>query len=301
MKRYLLLTAFMLISIGAFAQTSKPVLGTPVSRQEGKDIIVEYSIQMEPGVACEVAVYLSCDGGRRFAKTPLKQVSGDVGTIEEAGTKAIIWHVVDEEEALTGDDLAFKVNVERYWSNSVPDANKVPATRQNSAQSPEKKVKPMRQPKNQAIFVSPTVGLLPNMSYGIMAGWTGSKIGAYGKFRSNFVNTGSTYDCTSDGRAGTGYIWTNGNSNVSLMSITAGIVMPLEGAFYPYAGIGFSKRELAWQDSSGKWARVTDASISGIGLEAGIMFRFGMFGLHGGVNTAGFKKLGVDAGIALFF
>ena len=66
-------------------------------------------------------------------------------------------------------------------------------------------------------------------------------------------------------------------------------------------GVGYAKRELAWEDVDGGWARVKDASAAGIGLEAGLMLRFGLFGIHAGVNTAGFKYLGADAGIALFF
>lgn len=114
MKRYLLLLLLLLPSATIWAQ--KPVLSAPVARQSGSDIIVDYSIQMEPGVLCDIAIYLSCDGGRNFSNKALQRVSGDVGTIEVSGQKTIVWHVLDEEEALTGENLAFKINVETYWS-----------------------------------------------------------------------------------------------------------------------------------------------------------------------------------------
>lgn len=289
MKRIVLLIALLLTASCAWAQ--KPTLGTPVAKQSGSDIVVEYSIQMEPGIVCNIAVYLSCDGGRHFSKKALQKVTGDVGTISQSGQKSFVWHVLDEEEALTGDDLVFKVNVERYWYQSLQDSGQSSARQQ---------ARPAPQPFKPALFVAPVVGLMPDMSYGLMAGYAG-KIGAYGKFRSNFVNTGSTYDCTSDGKTGGGYIWTTGKSQVSLMSFTAGVLLPLGRSAYPYVGIGYAKRELAWEDVKGQWARVSDASVSGIGLEAGLMIRFGLFGLHAGVNSAAFKNLGVDAGLALFF
>ncbi len=120
MKKFVLLISFLLTGFGVWAQSSKPVLGAPSSRQSGIDIVVDYSIQMEPGVSCDIALYLSCDGGRHFSRTPLKQVTGDVGRIEQSGQKSIIWHVLDEEDALTGDNLAFKVNVE--WVGYRPDS-----------------------------------------------------------------------------------------------------------------------------------------------------------------------------------
>ena len=123
MKRYILLLALFLLSSTVWAQ-NKPVLGAPVARQSGSDIYIEYSIQMDPGVVCMVAVYLSCDGGDHFQKTPLRQVTGDVGVQKESGEKTIVWHVLEEESALTGDDLVFKVSVEKYWTVSSREESK---------------------------------------------------------------------------------------------------------------------------------------------------------------------------------
>lgn len=306
MKRYILSLFCLLPSAVAWAQ--KPVLSTPVARQSESDIIVEYTLQMEPGVSCDIALYLSCDGGRSYSKNALKQVTGDVGTIGKSGAKTIVWHVLDEEEALTGDNLAFKVNVERFWSTSTSASRNDEGSGREIA-SPavksEKKTKVSRQKpvtqKKSLIMIAPAVGVYPDTSYGAMAGWIGGKIGAYGKYRSNFVNTDAAYDCTSDGRAGSGYIWTTGDSKVALMTFTAGVILPLGRTLYPYVGVGYVNRELAWKDAAGRWARVSDASISGIGLEAGVMLRFGSFGLHGSANVTGFRKLGADAGLALFF
>ncbi len=306
MKRFLLLLSFLLSSTAIWAQ--KPVLSTPVAKQSDTDIIVEYTLQMEPGVSCDIALYLSCDGGRSYSKKALKQVSGDVGTVGQSGPKSIVWHVVDEEDALTGNNLVFKVNVERYWNTGASASRVEEGSEQKKtapAVKPEKKAKlsgqkPAAQ-KKSSIMIAPVAGVYPDISYGIMAGWIGGKTGVYGKFRSNFINTGSNYDCTSDGMAGSGYIWTTGESKVAFMSFTAGAIFPLGRTIYPYFGFGYANRELAWQDTSKNWARVSDASISGIGLEAGLILRFGNFGIHSSVNLAGFKKLDADAGLALFF
>lgn len=306
MKRFIF-SLYCLLS-GALAWAQKPVLSTPVARQSDTDIIVEYTLQMELGVSCDIALYLSCDGGRTYSKTALKQVSGDVGTVRTSGPKTIVWHALDEEEALTGDNLTFKVNVERFWSN-VESTSRIDEVKGLGKASPvigsEKKTKISRQKpvaqKMSSLLIAPVIGVYPDISYGAMAGWIGDKFGAYGKFRSNFVNTGSSYDCTSDGRAGSGYFWATGESKIALMSFTAGVVLPVGRTLYPYAGVGYANRELAWKDVSGKWARVSDISISGIGLEAGLLLRFGNFGIHGSANVVGLKKLGADAGLALFF
>ena len=264
---------FLLGSL-AWAQ-KKPVLGIPVARQSGSDIYISYSLQMDPGVVCNIAVYLSCDGGRHFQKTPLRQVDGDIGVQKESGEKTIVWHVLEEESALTGEDLVFKLNVERYWYNNPPQKESSQAPQ---PEAKEPKPKKEKQPVKTAILVAPTVGFVPGVSFGLMAGWAGPKVGVYGKFRSNFVSTGASYECTSDGKAGSDYIWTTGDSKVSNMAITAGVMLPLSNMFYPYAGVGYAKRDLAWEDTQGEWARVKDASISGIGLEAGVLLRFGLFG-----------------------
>lgn len=292
MKRYILLLLCSLYSAIVWAQ--KPVLSAPVARQSNNDIILEYSIQMEQGVTCEVALYLSCDGGQHFQKNALKKVTGDVGKIETSGKKTIVWHVLDEEEALTGDDLVFKVNVEKYSKRTAPASEAVVVPK------PQKKVKQAPQNKESAIFIAPTVGIVPGLSYGGMAGYVG-KIGFYGKFRSNFENTKISYNCKSDGTADGGYIWTTGQSKVSMMSISGGIILPIGQTIYPYAGVGYGKRILAWEDVKKQWARVSDASTFGIALETGLMLRFGAFGLHAGVNTVGFRFIGADAGLALFF
>lgn len=297
MKRFVLFLAMFLLGSLAWAQ-KKPVLGIPVARQSGSDIYISYSLQMDPGVVCNIAVYLSCDGGRHFQKTPLRQVAGDIGIQKESGEKTIVWHVLEEESALTGEDLVFKVNVETFWKRTdleEPEPEPQPKVKK------EPKPKKEKAPVKPAILVAPTVGVMPGISFGLMAGWAGPKVGVYGKFRSNFVSTGASYECTSDGKAGSDYIWTTGHSKVSNMAITAGVMLPLSNMFYPYAGVGYAKRDLAWEDTQGEWARVKDASISGISLEAGVLLRFGLFGVHAGVNTGGFKYVGVDAGVALFF
>ena len=160
--------------------------------------------------------------------------------------------------------------------------------------------RPEPRSRNGAVLIAPAVGFIPELSYGLMAGYVG-KFGFYGKFRSNFVNTGATYACTSNGMSGSDYVWTSGKTKTSSLSLTFGALIPTGKTLIPYVGAGFAKRELAWEDVDGAWARVKDASVSSIGLEAGLLLRFGRFGLHIGVNTAGFKHLGADAGIALFF
>ena len=71
----------------------------------------------------------------------------------------------------------------------------------------------------------------------------------------------------------------------------------MRDAFGIYAGAGFGSRILSWQDASGKWARVSDHSYTGPGIEAGLIASLRRFDLLAGASWFGSPGLG-DSGLS---
>ena len=103
-----------------------------------------------------------------------------------------------------------------------------------------------------------------------------SRWGCFGSGRSNFVRTGSAYACNSSGALDAGGLfWGNGKDRYGTGVLNAGVLFHPAGHLALYAGAGYGKEELDWQDATGQWARVSDWSHSGLSLEAGILLHFG--------------------------
>lgn len=132
-------------------------------------------------------------------------------------------------------------------------------------------------------FFSPLV--LPEFSPGVMAtflpGLPG-KMGGYAAFRSNFSLHRPTYDALSNGTAGSALIWTSGVSAVDRLFVTAGPVLRVNRRLCLFAGAGYGFRRLYWEDTDGDWARITDASRSGLCIEGGALFLRGRFSFSAG-------------------
>ncbi len=129
-------------------------------------------------------------------------------------------------------------------------------------------------------FFSPLV--LPEFSPGVMATFLPEKMGGYAAFRSNFSLHRSTYDARSDGTAGSALIWTSGASAVDRLFVTAGPVLRVNRRLRLFAGAGYGFRRLYWEDTDGDWARITDASRSGLCIEGGALFLRGCFSFSAG-------------------
>ena len=135
-------------------------------------------------------------------------------------------------------------------------------------------------------------------SYGLMAGvGYGPHWGVWAAGRSNFTATGHSYDCRSDGQTDGGRFWGNGQDRYGVVSISGGPLwrpLPWLGI---YAGAGYSKEELDWQDAEGRWARVTDYSVSGLCWDAGLLLRWKRLSLAAGCSWNAFATLTIGAGV----
>lgn len=135
-------------------------------------------------------------------------------------------------------------------------------------------------------------------SYGLMATLNyRQRWGIWLAGRSNFTATSHSYDCRSDGTADGGRFWGNGQSRYGVFSMAGGPLwrpLPWLGI---YAGAGYTKEELDWQDAKERWARVSDYSISGICWDAGLLFQVRHLSISAGCSWNTFATLTVGAGV----
>lgn len=134
-------------------------------------------------------------------------------------------------------------------------------------------------------------------SFGMMAAGGIGQWGAWAAGRSNFIPTGATYDCTSNGQTASGKFWGNGQSRFGIWSVSGG---PLWSPF-PWLGIhtgaGFTREELDWQDAENQWARVRDYSYSGICGDAGILLHWKHLAISAGCEWSRHATVTIGLGI----
>ena len=99
MKRIL----FLSLLFTCLTLSAQTVTGVDAN-QVGKTIEITYHLDR----TADISVDYSTDGGRTY--TPLKRVSGDVGTSISPGHKTITWDVLSEVDKFVGDNICFRVN-----------------------------------------------------------------------------------------------------------------------------------------------------------------------------------------------
>ena len=123
------------------------------------------------------------------------------------------------------------------------------------------------------------------LSYGFHVSAAHGGWGCYVSARSNFVGTASGYSCLSDGSiVGGGRFWGTGEDRQGVLSITGGAVRRFLPWLDAYAGLGYGRSILLWEDTGHSWAKVDDYSASGLVLDGGLLFRTGRLRILGGVS-----------------
>lgn len=158
------------------------------------------------------------------------------------------------------------------------------------------------QPRRLHGFVLAQAGVFPEPSGGLVLGLRGDALwGGYLAARSNFRAVAPDYDCGSDGRADFGPVWTSGARQASRFTVAGGVWYAASEWLKVYAGAGYGRRTLCWEDTEGAWARVTDYSAAGPALDAGLIFSFGRFALSLGGEVIAFRQFGVSLGAGVCF
>lgn len=168
----------------------------------------------------------------------------------------------------------------------VPEELGIPALDISAMRSTELQKKPAYGNIRTDIIPIAEFGTKP--SFGLFASVAKGPWGGYISARSNFTATSASYSTGSDSSIeGGGKFWGNGNSRYGSFTVSAGPVWHPTDALGVFAGIGYGKRTLSWQDVAGEWAIVKDYSYAGLGVEAGAIVSVSRFDILAGAGWLG--------------
>ena len=140
------------------------------------------------------------------------------------------------------------------------------------------------------IYILPSISFSPG-TYGAMAGVQSGRWGGYARFAGRFNAATPSYSCTIEGILNNGStIWPNGVSAEKALQITAGPLYGLNSWLDIYAGLGYGRYQVLWQDIDGNWASVGQG-LRGLCTEAGALASWKNFTFGAGVSTISFRSL----------
>ena len=145
-------------------------------------------------------------------------------------------------------------------------------------------------PAEFRIFILPTISLFPE-SFGSMAGAQYGRWGGYAKFAGRFNAATPSYFCSDEGILDNGSsIWPNGESTEKALQITAGALYGMNDWLDIYAGLGYGRHQVLWQDIDGNWATVGQG-LKGVCAEAGVLTSWKHFTFGAGISTISLRSL----------
>lgn len=162
---------------------------------------------------------------------------------------------------------------------------------------------PKREPRRIAVGAAGMVAAAPEFLYGGMVSVVFRKNdwGAYAKYLSDYQNNSSSYNCTSDGKFSGGKMWLSGNTRTSSYMFSAGARKVIWKGLGAFAGVGYGAHSVYWEDVSGNWAKLTDSSVDGAIIEAGVSYTLKPVEFFVGVSTISFGYNSLECGIGLRF
>ena len=158
-------------------------------------------------------------------------------------------------------------------------------------------------------LLMPVISVGGIMNYGIMVAFA-KTIGPYFKFKYNFEATSASTSVDDNYKIdGGGTVFTSGKSKNARLSITGGVLFRLfqdnikntTHAFYGYAGGGYGKADLLWEDIDQNWYTNKDHSHGSFEIEAGIIYRSNAFAIMAGVQTNEFSYMEANIGVGVMF
>lgn len=143
---------------------------------------------------------------------------------------------------------------------------------------------------------------VPRSSYGAMVGIQYGKWGGYARFSSNFRTYDYAYTCLGNGTLEDGgSIWAGGNQVRSELNAGIGALYGPTDWLAIYAGAGYGKSELHWDDIDGNWVKVKDLSFIGPSLEAGLLASWKFLTIGAGISTISFSTVSLDICLGFTF
>ena len=262
-------------------------------QQRDKDIVITYDLKKTSNVRLLMSV-----GNSSF--TPLRAVSGDVGSHIHAGNNlTITWHPLQERETFIADNVRFKVEAlsayEQYARPWYKGGRKM----------------------ETFILGEFAYSFAPQMSYGFMFGQTYKHgIGWFAELRTNFnFKYFNGYDGVylekDINLFDYEYPFATGRTQTSILVAHYGFVIDILDAmwlpdnrfntFAFYVGLGMGSRGVYWETSEGKWNEYGPASLTHFSGSIGVMGSLYGLTLKAGVNTIGFKYMEIETGIGWMF
>ena len=207
--------------------------------------------------------------------------------------------VIILQEVRYTDTVRIVEQIEKRVEVPVERIVEVPAAMEDtSVPSPTPDLAP--EPKPRPRYLGMAQILAPDFSAGLMIGVM-DKTGAYLRFDSNFSRQATDYSCTADGKTDYGRIWTSGRSEINRFSVTSGLLLHPLPWLSLYTGAGYGERRLCWEDTSGRWALVSDRSYRSVAADLGAIFLFDRFALSAGISTLAFKRFDAMVGLGFLF
>lgn len=162
---------------------------------------------------------------------------------------------------------------------------------------------PKREPRRIAVGAAGMGAAAPEFLYGGMVSVVFRKNdwGAYAKYLSDYQRTSSSYNCTSDGKFSGGKMWLSGNTRTSSYMFSAGARKVIWKGLGAFTGVGYGSHSVYWEDVSGNWAKVTDSSVDGAIIEAGVSYTLKPVEFFVGVSTISFGYNSLECGIGFRF
>ena len=167
--------------------------------------------------------------------------------------------------------------------------------------SPEPRHRPLTVPATPFHVSALLYVGVPDFCPGLLLSFTRGKWGGFVKGAVSLASMQASYACYADGTTDSGYIWTTGKEAAKRFNISAGgVFSPLDFLSF-YAGTGYGKRQLFWEDTTSQWASVQDRSVSGMALDAGVLYSWRHLSLMAGVSAIGFKTVCAELGVGYCF
>ena len=144
--------------------------------------------------------------------------------------------------------------------------------------------------EKRSVFILPSFSLSPS-SFGAMAGVQHGRWGGYARYTGRFDNATPSYSCSDEGILENGsFVWPNGERTEKTFQITAGPVFGLNYRFDIYAGLGYGRHQVLWQDIDGNWVAVGQG-LRGICAETGVLASWKSLTFGAGISTISFRTL----------
>ena len=240
---------------------------------QGKAIVVEYDLEAD---ADFVRLFVSLDGGVTY-RGPLRQVSGDVATVEAGFGRRLFWEVLKEldVDAFENDQVRFKLSIQLKE----------------------------RWPRETFVTLNAAYSLAPQGSLGFSVGQV-KRFGWFVSVMGNGNLSGFSFDgdCDAQGLLPDGHLmqYTGAVSQMRL-SFMAGGLMRVTGPLMLRAGLGYGNRTLRWLTVDGEWYRNTAFSTQGLDLSAGAQLHWRGFVFSLEAVTTQFEYVETKMGLGYAF